>query len=334
MYQELLEHKPHGVTYVNKQDITSKKYYNIKSNIIKKIASTIGMPRVMKVNTDADLIHSSRGIIPIGDKPYVLDLEHPYSLTNLNYKSLNEPYWRNLIKRLLGNDRCKRIMMHCKASEVEMLKYFPSLKDKIEVVYPASSTYSFNRIKYDDRFKVLFVGAWKLAKGGVHLEKAIKMLKDKYDIDLIMHTDYAKDSSKILKRKDMLKKYHAQADLFVYPSMLDTFGYGLLDAMSVRLPIITTDIYAIPEIVEHAKTGYIIHSPTNWTTWQGQDYKKHIHDFPEFAEEIKNAIEFMMLNTNERKKMSDNAYSEILHGKFSIKERNKKLFRIYHEALE
>jgi glycosyltransferase involved in cell wall biosynthesis len=49
-----------------------------------------------------------------------------------------------------------------------------------------------------------------------------------------------------------------KATLFVLPSYADNFPYALLEAMSTGLPVVTTPVGAIPEIVEDGKNGFLI----------------------------------------------------------------------------
>jgi glycosyltransferase involved in cell wall biosynthesis len=49
-----------------------------------------------------------------------------------------------------------------------------------------------------------------------------------------------------------------EATIFVLPSYADNFPYALLEAMSSGLPVITTPVGAIPEIVEDGKNGFLI----------------------------------------------------------------------------
>ena len=57
-------------------------------------------------------------------------------------------------------------------------------------------------------------------------------------------------------------KYLPAFDIFVLPSVKEGFPYALLEAMAAGLPIIATDVGAIPEILENKKTGLII-EPAN-----------------------------------------------------------------------
>ena len=56
-------------------------------------------------------------------------------------------------------------------------------------------------------------------------------------------------------KKDILFQY---ADIFVFPSQEDTFGLVNLEAMKWGLPVISSPIGAIPEIVIDGQTGYIV----------------------------------------------------------------------------
>lgn len=47
-------------------------------------------------------------------------------------------------------------------------------------------------------------------------------------------------------------------DVFLMPSLWEGFGLTLLEAMSARVPIVATHVSAIPEIVVHGETGYLV----------------------------------------------------------------------------
>lgn len=48
-------------------------------------------------------------------------------------------------------------------------------------------------------------------------------------------------------------------DCLVFPSFFEGFGLVILEAMAAGLPVITTEATAGPDIIEHAKDGFIIH---------------------------------------------------------------------------
>lgn len=47
-------------------------------------------------------------------------------------------------------------------------------------------------------------------------------------------------------------------DIFLMPSLWEGFGLTLLEAMSARLPVIASHVSAIPEVVVHGETGYLV----------------------------------------------------------------------------
>lgn len=50
----------------------------------------------------------------------------------------------------------------------------------------------------------------------------------------------------------------AGLDVFLMPSLWEGFGLVLLEAMAARLPIVASHVSAIPEIVQHGETGYLV----------------------------------------------------------------------------
>ena len=64
-----------------------------------------------------------------------------------------------------------------------------------------------------------------------------------------------------LSKGKLMDEYFARTDVFVLPPYEDCFGMVVLEALSFGLPIITTPVYAIPEMVEHGRNGFIIEAP-------------------------------------------------------------------------
>jgi glycosyltransferase involved in cell wall biosynthesis len=62
---------------------------------------------------------------------------------------------------------------------------------------------------------------------------------------------------RVSSKEDLLKLYRG-SDLFVMPSLRDSFGFVFLEAMSQGVPCIGTNLNAMPEIIEHGRTGYVV----------------------------------------------------------------------------
>jgi glycosyltransferase involved in cell wall biosynthesis len=52
-------------------------------------------------------------------------------------------------------------------------------------------------------------------------------------------------------------RYFALADVFVFPSILETFGVVLAQAMAAGVPVVAADSSAVPEVVRHGVTGLL-----------------------------------------------------------------------------
>jgi glycosyltransferase involved in cell wall biosynthesis len=52
-------------------------------------------------------------------------------------------------------------------------------------------------------------------------------------------------------------RYFSLADVFVFPSVLETFGIVLAQAMAAGVPVVAAKSSAIPEVVRHGVTGLL-----------------------------------------------------------------------------
>jgi glycosyltransferase involved in cell wall biosynthesis len=61
----------------------------------------------------------------------------------------------------------------------------------------------------------------------------------------------------LVPHKDVVNYYH-NADIFINPSFYETLGMSTIEAMASGLPVITTPVGGVPEVVEHGKTGLLV----------------------------------------------------------------------------
>lgn len=90
--------------------------------------------------------------------------------------------------------------------------------------------------------------------------------------------------SKMAKDANHLRELYRHASVFLNTTLWSTTPFGLLEAMSVGCPIVTTATTAIPEFVINESNGFITNDPT--------DMRKRLQqliDNPELGKKIGNA---------------------------------------------
>jgi len=61
-----------------------------------------------------------------------------------------------------------------------------------------------------------------------------------------------------LGQQNEVQRKLSQADLFLLPSQLESFGLAALEAMACEVPVIATNVGGVPEVVEHGVDGYLV----------------------------------------------------------------------------
>jgi len=61
-----------------------------------------------------------------------------------------------------------------------------------------------------------------------------------------------------LGKQDRISELLGQADLFLMPSELESFGLAALEAMACEVPVIATNVGGVPEVVTHGVDGYLV----------------------------------------------------------------------------
>jgi len=96
----------------------------------------------------------------------------------------------------------------------------------------------------------LYVGSTEGAAGKKELEKTIAKLKD-LNLENQLQFCGAKNSIE-------LKKLYIQSDIFVLPSYIEGIPRVLLEAQSMGLPVITTNVGGIPKAIQNEENGLLV----------------------------------------------------------------------------
>ena len=359
MYLEMVNHPPEGIEYVGDFSYSPGTSLDVSNkNMIKGLLDITKMPYVVRLKSD-DFIHSCQKLLWTG-ADFVVDVEHgnPFMGAYEVFKHMS-PQFRFIVKRLLGADNCKGILPWSKRAERGFKMNFEFLggdilNNKVHMVYPAVSMK--DRFKKYDKFTFIFIGGESFyAKGGLQVLKAFEDIKHNwgFDCDLIMvgkipqhirdKYEDNKDGIWIYSPMDRGLLLHelSKCHCLLLPSVGDTFGMTLLEAKSMGVPAVVVDSFAAMEIVTDWETGRVIRPDGNIDPWFDEngckrmgkdDFHYQFKSYTPTKEHVENLAEAMMDISKHWSIMGRKCMSEIMSGKFSIEERNKKLGVIYEGA--
>ena len=296
------------------------------------------------------------------NEPWVMDMcgEQPHLLVG------DEAMFarlRPLLRRTLASAHCRKVLYHVEIGKKALLASLqaPELAEKVEVVYPAVPARAVCRPERSGPVRLLFLGSanidagWQFRdKGGLVLLEAFRYLRERYpDLELVVRSRLPSAVRKrwagvpgvrLIERTllaDQLEREFLQADIFVCPAHL-TPSVTFLDAMSYGLPIVTTDVWSNPELVEHGRTGLLVHHPDSHRYIQG--YVAH-HDWPAFKDAVRSvspalvrdfaaAVATLIEDAELRRRLGEQGRREVEEGRFSLATRNQRLKAVLDEALE
>ncbi|GAC1308171.1 MAG: glycosyltransferase family 4 protein [Acidimicrobiales bacterium] len=116
---------------------------------------------------------------------------------------------------------------------------------------------------HQDSVRFLFVGGDFARKGGPELLAAFAQLPANCELDIVTsHPVGAGDRIRVhrgLGPGDAeLRRLYGAADGFILPTRADTWGHAVVEAMASGLPVVTTAVGALPEIVDDGVEGLIV----------------------------------------------------------------------------
>ncbi len=343
-YKSMIDYPPKNIEFIGQRKtkmITSERKFKGFDNfkrIIKLILNNIPLPIVNAHYTkgnDFDLIHCAH-CLSLNKSPWVADIEFinqmwgGVKLTSARKK---------IVRRIISSDYCKKIIAWSETTKKDIIKMFPEVRKKVEVVYYALPE-TKQKKKANRDLILFFSGRHFYAKGGLHATEIIDRLTKKYSnvrgvingaIPKEILSKYSKNKKlefhQLMPHKNLLKLFSC-ADIFVYPGYSDSFGFVYMEAMSLGIPIVTADGYSRREIIRDGEQGFVVDVPKEMVDcWNIDRYESILGTMIE-------KIEILIENKKMREKMGLACLKEIKSGKFSIDKRNKKLGKIYREALK
>lgn len=361
LYESLVSDPPAGIEYIPRQKVKGTEEYSLytpSQNTIRGLTDgffgLIGTPRMIPIFARCDVVHSSRGFLPIGPNPFVVDLEHASSFVGMHHGRLGSARTRKMISKAIRSDKCLGILPHCEAAlrTLSLISKEDSIHEKASVVYPAVDRAMISRQHHpSDPPRILFMGEY-LWKGGREVIESCNALSAKADfrlqyISLRVHPPpsviaKARDRFSIdyiegpIPRHELIEKVYARTDIFAMPTYIDTFGYAFLEAMAFGIACVGTEHFAVPEMIEHEVTGLLVPPALKYFDDAGLGHPEldpasvdNESTVIALTECLKRLVESRSL----RDRMGSAGKQSVFEGKFSIARRNAILKGVYESGL-
>ncbi|GBR74228.1 glycosyl transferase GTB-type super family [Candidatus Termititenax aidoneus] len=114
------------------------------------------------------------------------------------------------------------------------------------------------------------ISAFRSVKGGRFLLEALTKLENPAEYQLVIFGNVSTDFSTqvaspvfaagYVKEPEKLAEIYNLCDVYVCPSLIESFGLTCLEAAFCGVPVAAFNTGGIPDIVEHRKTGYLAKS--------------------------------------------------------------------------
>ncbi|MFB1052063.1 glycosyltransferase [Paraliobacillus sp. JSM ZJ581] len=281
---------------------------------------------VKKINPDILHLHAARGIFIgrivgfICQKIYKMKLKimttsHglwlPKNKNNFIYK-----YLMHFMKKL---DKATIAVSERSKKELLEIGY---KSDQVYTIYNGVDFKKFDVYRKIKKkiYNISFVGRFTEQKGIRYLMEAINDLKSNLHFHIYGEgelenyiNDYIKKNQlnnvKLMGYSDNVGEVFKDTDLLIAPSINEGLPYTLVEAINCGVPIISTNVGGIPEIVEHGRNGLLI-KPSSTTA-------------------LVNALE-------EVKKMDISSFSKesiVISKKFSVKSMVESVEMVYEKVM-
>jgi glycosyltransferase involved in cell wall biosynthesis len=173
-------------------------------------------------------------------------------------------HWSNVV-----NFRLARALLPCSAwTRDSLVRDYGVPPDRVHVIPVGVDTQYWrpaSNSRGSGRVQILFVGGHFERKGGRLLLDVFRSLRlhERADLHVVTRETVATSRgvtvhNDLRNNSDDLLRLYQRADLFVLPTLADCFGNASIEAMATGLPVITTAIGGVPDIVDEGRTGFLL----------------------------------------------------------------------------
>ena len=253
------------ITVLNNENaLPTNQYINTVSQIIN---NSQNVKRVLKTNQLSSAYHAYK-IHKSTNIPYIIRCGNVrnYWILQKNIKSKIA----NWIQLKIALTSSSKLIVPTKQEAQYAQKLFLLPKSKIAIIPNFVPTDIFKPNKKTTKQKHLlgFVGNFKTGKNLPSLIKGLSGLPD-IKLRLIGNGPQIEQLKSLAKSNgvnleiipkqlhEKLPSFLNECEAFVFPSFFEGHPKALLEAMACELPVITTPVYGIKNLIEHKKNGFL-----------------------------------------------------------------------------
>jgi glycosyltransferase involved in cell wall biosynthesis len=250
---QLLKHLPEIGGYKNHQFFLLAPFI---SNEVRNITGYI--PKVLKwpfkwgwtqIRLSREILKNRPDILFVPAHTY--PLIHPKTITvihGVEFKAIPEKYsfWERLRLDFLTkrNIKAEKIIVSSQNTKNDLTKYYKVNPEKIFVVYLGVEKPGIVKNENSRKY-ILYLGSGHKRKNLDNLKKAYEILKNKYNIKHELILAGINKELNGQEKWELLK----DADIFIYPSLYEGFGFPPLEAQSFGVPVVASNTGSLPEIL-------------------------------------------------------------------------------------
>lgn len=270
--------------------------------------------------------------------PYIVSIRLLNTSLTGSTRSIAQIYQKTIEKYMLKN--AKFVVVQSMKNKAIMNEVFNIPLDSICIVPNGVDTKLFDPKKYagkeditgvkkDAVKSILFVGRLTTQKGLCYLFNALPRIKEKCGdfrlmiigegplkkqlIELSRKLDVANDVVFLGEVKhDIIAEFYSQADVFVMPSLSESFPNVMLEAMAMEKAVVATKVGVVPEVATDKENAILIE--------------------PGDEEQIANSVITLFSDASLRKKLGANA-RKLVEETYTWDSVAKKTLQIYEKAL-
>ena len=194
-----------------------------------------------------------------------------YDQLGLSYSHATSAAWLERLKWRLNRDcfaSARHLITWSAWARQGLIEAYEVPADKITVVPPGVNVNAWSRPTprrlHDGPVKILFVGGDFRRKGGRLLLKAFRELRHLgIELHLVTRDRLIEEPglfvyNDVQPNSHLLKQLAHDCDIFCLPTYGDCLPMVLSEAGAAGLPLVSTDVAAIPEIVRDGENGFVV----------------------------------------------------------------------------